>query len=99
MPATSKAKTATMHETLNDLSAQKRADVVAILNPRLADTIDLMHQAKQAHWNVKRAELGKDRLLIRPNGESKISMEDFGIAMIDELESDSRSAIRIPGEL
>jgi len=53
MPATSKAKTATMHETLNDLSAQKRADVVAILNPQLADTIDLMHQAKQAHWNVK----------------------------------------------
>ena len=42
-----------MHETLNDLSAQKRADVVAILNARLADTIDLMHQAKQAHWNVK----------------------------------------------
>src|SRR5262249_28483994 len=26
---------------------------VAILNTRLADSIDLMHQAKQAHWNVK----------------------------------------------
>src|SRR5437899_2579639 len=31
--------------------------------------------------------LGKDRLLTLPNGESKISMEDFAIAMIDELES------------
>lgn len=31
--------------------------------------------------------LGKDRLLALPNGESKISMEDFAIAMIDELES------------
>ena len=53
MPATTKPKTAMMHKTHNDLPAQKRADVVAILNPRLADTIDLMHQAKQAHWNVK----------------------------------------------
>ena len=53
MPATAKAKTVTTHKTQNDLPAQKRADVVAILNPRLADTIDLMHQAKQAHWNVK----------------------------------------------
>lgn len=47
MPATTKAKTDTTHKTQNDLPAQKRADVVAILNPRLADTIDLMHQAKQ----------------------------------------------------
>ena len=31
--------------------------------------------------------LGKDRLLTLPNGESKISMEDFAIAMIDELET------------
>jgi uncharacterized protein len=30
--------------------------------------------------------LGEDRLLSLPNGESKISMEDFAIAMIDELE-------------
>ncbi len=53
MPATTKAKAVTTHKTQNDLPAQKRADVVAVLNPRLADTIDLMHQAKQAHWNVK----------------------------------------------
>ncbi|HJU12675.1 MAG TPA: DNA starvation/stationary phase protection protein Dps, partial [Candidatus Binataceae bacterium] len=30
-----------------------RADVIPILNARLADSIDLMHQAKQAHWSVK----------------------------------------------
>jgi len=86
MPATSKAKTATMHETLNDLSAQKRADVVAILNPpaRRHDCSDA--PSKTSALERQRAELGKDRLLTRPNGESKISMEDFGIAMIDELE-------------
>jgi starvation-inducible DNA-binding protein len=48
-----KARANALHRTLNDLSAQKRADVGDILNARLADTIDLMHQAKQAHWNVK----------------------------------------------
>lgn len=31
--------------------------------------------------------LGKDRLLTLPNGESKIAMEDFAIAMINELET------------
>jgi putative NADH-flavin reductase len=30
--------------------------------------------------------LGKDRLLSGPDGESKISMEDYAIAMVDELE-------------
>src|SRR3989442_15800607 len=42
-----------MYQTKNDLPAQTRADVIVILNARLADSIDLMHQAKQAHWNVK----------------------------------------------
>src|SRR6266566_694937 len=42
-----------MYQTKNDLPAQTRADVIAILHARLADSIDLMHQAKQAHWNVK----------------------------------------------
>ena len=42
-----------MCATKNDLPGMTRADVVAILNARLADSIDLMHQAKQAHWNVK----------------------------------------------
>ena len=53
MPVTTKAKALTMRKTQNDLPAPKLANIVAILNPRLADTIDLMHQAKQAHWNVK----------------------------------------------
>jgi starvation-inducible DNA-binding protein len=43
-----------MYQTKNDLPAQTRADVIGIRNARLADRIDLMHQAKQAHWHVKR---------------------------------------------
>ena len=42
-----------LHHTHNDLPAQTRADIIPILNARLADAIDLIHQAKQAHWNVK----------------------------------------------
>ncbi len=42
-----------MYKTKNDLPDTTRAEVIPILNARLADSIDLMHQAKQAHWNVK----------------------------------------------
>jgi starvation-inducible DNA-binding protein len=42
-----------MHKTKNDLAEKTRHEGVAILNARLADSVDLMHQAKQAHWNVK----------------------------------------------
>lgn len=42
-----------MYKTKNDLSKKTREGVVKELNARLADSIDLMTQAKQAHWNVK----------------------------------------------
>jgi starvation-inducible DNA-binding protein len=42
-----------MHKTKNDLPEKTRTEVIAILNAHLANSIDLMHQAKQAHWNVK----------------------------------------------
>ena len=42
-----------MHKTKNSLPEETRSTVTKILNARLADSVDLMHQAKQAHWNVK----------------------------------------------
>ena len=42
-----------MHETKIDLPNKTRGQVIALLNARLADSIDLTLQAKQAHWNVK----------------------------------------------
>lgn len=42
-----------MYKTKNDLPKPKRAKLVALLNARLADCIDLQTQTKQAHWNVK----------------------------------------------
>jgi starvation-inducible DNA-binding protein len=47
------ADTPRLFETKNDLPAQTRAQLVTLLNARLADCIDLQTQCKQAHWNVK----------------------------------------------
>src|SRR5437667_11349057 len=42
-----------LYPTKNDLPEGARGEAVALLNPRLADCIDLQTQCKQAHWNVK----------------------------------------------
>jgi starvation-inducible DNA-binding protein len=42
-----------MHSTRIDLAAKTRAKMIALLNARLADALDLQLQSKQAHWNVK----------------------------------------------
>lgn len=42
-----------MHRTKNDLSEKVRIQVAGLLQERLADAIDLVTHAKQAHWNVK----------------------------------------------
>jgi len=44
-----------LHPTKNDLSEEIRTKMVALLNARLADALDLETQTKQAHWNVKGA--------------------------------------------
>lgn len=42
-----------MYETENDLSQEKRTQLNALMNQRLASAVDLQMQMKQAHWNVK----------------------------------------------
>jgi starvation-inducible DNA-binding protein len=42
-----------VYPTKNDLPEAGRLEVIALLNQRLADGIDLQAQTKQAHWNVK----------------------------------------------
>lgn len=42
-----------MHKTHNSLPEEQRVKLVELLNRLLADSIDLMLQVKQAHWNVK----------------------------------------------
>ena len=45
--------TTQLTHTRNSLPEKVRIEVAALLQERLADSIDLMLQAKQAHWNVK----------------------------------------------
>ena len=42
-----------MHKTSIDLPSNTRKSVIALLNARLADTLDLALATKHAHWNVK----------------------------------------------
>ena len=42
-----------MYETENDISQKRRVEINALLSQRLADSVDLQTQMKQAHWNVK----------------------------------------------
>ena len=44
---------ARLYATKNDLSEATRTEVISLLNQRLAESIDLQTQCKQAHWNVK----------------------------------------------
>jgi starvation-inducible DNA-binding protein len=43
----------TMYETENDLPKERRSELNALMNQRLASAVDLQTQLKQAHWNVK----------------------------------------------
>lgn len=43
----------TTYATKNDLPEPVRSQAIDLLNARLADAVDLMLQAKHAHWNVK----------------------------------------------
>lgn len=42
-----------MYSTRIDLPPDVRSEVVGLLQARLADSVDLFTQVKQAHWNVK----------------------------------------------
>ena len=52
MPATKTAKPP-VFPTRIDLPSEDRTALIGLLNERLADTMDLYSQVKQAHWNVK----------------------------------------------
>jgi starvation-inducible DNA-binding protein len=56
--------------TRNDLTADVREKVIALLNQHLADTSDLYSQTKQAHWNVKGPHFYQLHLLFDSLAES-----------------------------
>ena len=53
MTNTTLMETPKMYETENDISLNRRTELNALMNQRLASAVDLQMQMKQAHWNVK----------------------------------------------
>ncbi len=46
-------ETTDVYTTENDISLDRRMNLIRLMNQRLASAIDLQMQMKQAHWNVK----------------------------------------------
>lgn len=70
-------KTARMFETRNDLSAESREKIIALLNARLADTFDLYSQLKQAHWSVRGSDFIQLHELYDTVAESVLEFVDL----------------------
>src|SRR5271157_4907081 len=50
---TTPAQNSGLYETENDISPERRSELIGLMSQRLADAVDLQMQMKQAHWNVK----------------------------------------------
>jgi starvation-inducible DNA-binding protein len=53
MKSTSEKASTVTYKTENDIPKERRVQLNALMNKRLADALDLQLQMKQAHWNVK----------------------------------------------
>jgi starvation-inducible DNA-binding protein len=92
---TDKTEVNAMHRTKNDLSESTRVALVKILNARLADAIDLMHQAKQAHWNVRGASFIALHKLFDEIVDSAEEYMDLVAERVVQLGGTSLGTIRI----
>lgn len=76
-----------MLDTHNDLPADTREQMIALLNQELADMSDLHSQTQQAHWNVK--------------GEQFISLhklfDEFAEALTGYVDEIAERAVQLGG--
>lgn len=84
-----------LNPTQNDLPAGARAELVALLNDRLASAIDLRYQAKQAHWNVKGPHFIALHELFDDVSESAEEAVDELAARAVQLGGTARGSIRL----
>ncbi len=66
MPTATKAR---LIDVKLDIAKSQRERLAEILNQRLADTLDLYSQIKQAHWNVKGLDFQQVHLLFDEQAE------------------------------
>ena len=67
-----------LHKTKIDIPENARGALVAVLNARLADAVDLATQMKQAHWNVKGSNfIALHEMFDSIHGEVQVHVDDI----------------------
>jgi starvation-inducible DNA-binding protein len=69
-------KNQTFFKTRNDMPADTRGEMIALLNQHLADLTDLYSQTKQAHWNVRGMEFMQLHKLFDKLAEEQLEFID-----------------------
>jgi starvation-inducible DNA-binding protein len=89
---------AKLFETENDITANRRSELNALMNKRLASAVDLQTQVKQAHWNVKGPSfIGLHELFDKIN-ESVESYVDMIAERIVQLGGVAQGTARVAAE-
>jgi starvation-inducible DNA-binding protein len=87
-----------MYDTENDISANRRSELNALMNQRLADAVDLQMQIKQAHWNVKGPHFIGLHELFDQIDEAVESYVDLIAERIVQLGGTAEGTVRIAAE-
>jgi len=80
------------------LPAERRDQLVEMLNEHLADTFDLMSQAKQAHWNVKGKDFYQLHLLFDEIAEELGGFVDLLAERVTSLGGYATGTVRMAAE-
>ena len=96
--ATHAQTTTRQFPTLIDLPAEKRGPVIETLNQSLANTLDLMTQTKQAHWNVKGKDFYQLHLLFDEIAEELSGFVDLIAERVTSLGGYANGTARMAAE-
>ncbi len=84
-----------LYKTENDIPPDRRAELNALMNQRLATAIDLQMQMKQAHWNVKGPNFIGLHELFDKIGEAVESYVDMIAERIVQLGGIAEGTVRV----
>jgi len=84
-----------MHYTKNDLPELLRIKMVELLNQRVADNVDLLMQAKQAHWNVRGFAFQELHQLFDKVAETSLEYVDLMAERVAQLGGHVLGTVRV----
>lgn len=83
------------YQTLHDLPAHTREQMVTLLNQQLADAFDLYSQTKQAHWNVRGPEFSQLHALFDELADAMRGYVDLIAERVTALGGEARGTARM----